>query len=255
MKSKRQIPTLQNMKQVYEKYTAQDHQVWQILFDRQIGNIPHAASISFVEGLEKVNFTRNEIPNFEKTNKVLEVLTGWKLVAVEGIVDDKLFFQLLSEKKFPATTWLRTIDELDYLEEPDMFHDVFAHVPLLANQSFVNFLEAMSAIALEHIDNTRAIELISRVYWYTIEFGLIRENNEVRIYGAGILSSAGETKFSISEEPIHKKYEVTALLETDYRKDAFQENYFIIESYEQLYNSIEMIREELKLKLLKMKVV
>lgn len=250
MKSKRQIPTLKNMKQVYENYTNEDHRVWQILFDRQIKNLPKAASIAYLEGLQKVNFTRKKIPDFEKTNKILKELTGWKLVAVEGIVDDQLFFQLLSEKKFPATTWLRTMEELDYLEEPDMFHDVFAHVPLLVNQPFVDFLEALSAIALEHVNNTWAIQLISRVYWFTVEFGLIRENNEIRIYGAGILSSAGETKFSLSEEPIHENYDVRKILETSYRKDAFQENYFIIESYGQLFNSIVTVREELDAKLL-----
>lgn len=250
MKSKRQIPTLKNMKQVYENYTNEDHRVWQILFDRQIKNLPKSASIAYLEGLQKVNFTRKEIPDFEKTNKVLKELTGWKLVAVEGIVDDQLFFQLLSEKKFPATTWLRTMEELDYLEEPDMFHDVFAHVPLLVNQPFVDFLEALSAIALEHVNNTWAIQLISRVYWFTVEFGLIRENNEIRIYGAGILSSAGETKYSLSKEPIHGRYDVKKILNTSYRKDAFQEKYFIIESYGQLFNSTAIVRKELEAKLL-----
>ena len=249
---KRQIPTLKNMKQVHENYTNEDHRVWQILFDRQIKNIPEVASEAFIEGLNAVKFNNRQIPNFEETNGILAALTGWKLVAVEGIVDDALFFQLLSEKKFPATTWLRTIEELDYLEEPDMFHDVFAHVPLLANQHFVDFLHGLSTIALEHVDNPWAIQLLSRIYWFTVEFGLINENEGVRIYGAGILSSSGETKFSLSNNPVHHDYDIRTILGTGYRKDAFQECYFVIDSYEQMFDSMDDVKNELSAKLAEM---
>ena len=251
---KRIIPTLKDMKQVYENYTEEDHQVWQILYDRQIKNIPDAASIEFIQGLRHVGFNRERIPNFEETNLILANLTGWELVAVEGIVDDKLFFQLLSEKKFPATTWLRTMEELDYLEEPDMFHDVFAHVPLLANQHFVDFLQQLSSIALECLNNRWAIELLSRIYWFTVEFGLIQEEAGLRIYGAGILSSAGETKFSLSKDPVRNHYDVGRILDTGYRKDKFQEQYFIIGSYEELYHSIPAVKNELKARMQEMQM-
>lgn len=249
---KRSIPTLKDMKQVYEAYTEEDQEVWKILFDRQIVNLPDAATKEFMIGLEKINFTSNRIPNFEETNKILEELTGWQLVAVEGIVDDKLFFELMANKKFPATTWLRKMSELDYLEEPDMFHDVFAHVPLLTNEAFVDFLQAISQIGYDHADDPVAVDLLSRVYWFTVEFGLIRENGNPRIYGAGVLSSAGETKYSLSKEPKHFEYHVEQMLNTPYRKDIFQDRYFLIDSYEQLYHSIGEIREGLNEKLKKL---
>jgi len=238
---KRAIPTLKNMQQVHENYTAEDHLVWKVLFDRQINNLNQHATASYVEGLKIIEFSNSRIPNFSRVNQVLAGLTGWELVAVEGIVDDQLFFELLAERKFPATTWLRKMSELDYLEEPDMFHDVFAHVPLLANQQFVDFLENLAKIALKHIDNGWAIQLISRVYWFTVEFGLIREEGELKIYGAGILSSAGETEFSVSDEPVHRVYDVERIFNTGYRKDHFQQEYFIIDSFETLYESIEAI--------------
>ncbi|QSE96175.1 phenylalanine 4-monooxygenase [Fulvivirga lutea] len=239
---KRSIPTLKNMQQVYDNYTVEDHKVWKILFDRQIKNLPTAATAEYLAGLDRINFTNDEIPNFEKTNKILREATGWELVAVEGIVDDQLFFELMANKKFPATTWLRKMSELDYLEEPDMFHDVFAHVPLLVNQPFVDFLQALSQIAVEHAGDVKAIDLLSRVYWFTVEFGLIRESSGLRIYGAGILSSAGETKFSLSNEPKHFEYNVDQILNTPYRKDIFQDRYFIIDSFEELFESIHEVR-------------
>lgn len=247
---KRVIPTLKNMEQVYENYTAEDHLVWEVLFDRQIKNINQHATQAYIEGLELVGFQRSRIPNFERVNGVLAELTGWELVAVEGIVDDQLFFELLADKKFPATTWLRKMSELDYLEEPDMFHDVFAHVPLLVNQKFVDFLEQLAKIALQHIDNGWAIQLISRIYWFTVEFGLIEELGKLKIYGAGILSSTGETEFSVSKKPVHHIYDVEGMFNTGYRKDHFQEEYFIVDSFETLFNSIETIEQGLSSRVL-----
>ncbi|MEM7106928.1 MAG: phenylalanine 4-monooxygenase [Bacteroidota bacterium] len=249
--TERAIPTLKNMKQVYDAYTEEDHQVWKILFDRQIANLPQAATKEFLIGLEKINFTSDRIPNFDETNAILNELTGWELAAVEGIVDDRLFFELMSNKKFPATTWLRKMSELDYLEEPDMFHDVFAHVPLLTNQAFVDFLEAISKIGHHHADDPEAVDFLSRVYWFTVEFGLIRENGAPRIYGAGVLSSAGETEYALSNEPKHFEYHVEQMLNTPYRKDIFQDRYFLIDSYEQLYHSIGEIELGLSEKLRK----
>jgi len=242
------------MKQVYANYTAEDQKVWNILFSRQIVNLPKAATADYLDGMKLINFVDNKIPDFEETNAILEKLTGWKLAAVPGIVDDATFFKLMANKHFPATTWLRKMEQLDYLEEPDMFHDVFAHVPLLTHQAFVDFLEAISNIALKHIDNPWAVELVSRIYWFTVEFGLIRENGELRIYGAGILSSTGETKFSLSGEPQLFEYNVEQILNTAYWKDKFQDKYFIIESYEQLYNSIPEVERLLEVHLAKVEI-
>jgi phenylalanine-4-hydroxylase len=230
------------MKQIYSNYSQEDFEVWKILYDRQKDVFPSHASKAYLEGLRMANFETGIIPDFKETNGLLLTSTGWRLAVVPGIVPDYTFFELMANKRFPATTWLRKKSELDYLEEPDMFHDVFAHVPLLTNQPFVDFLEELSKIGLAYVDDPFAIELLSRVYWFTVEFGLIREEDGLRIYGAGILSSNGETKYSLSQEPKKYEFDVEHMLDTPYRKDVFQSQYFIIDSYEQLYHSIGTIR-------------
>jgi phenylalanine-4-hydroxylase len=150
-------------------------------------------------------------------------------------------------QEFPATTWLRKMSQLEYLEEPDMFHDVFGHIPLLSNPSFAKFLEELAKISLKHIDNEWAIELVSRLYWYTVEFGLIEEEGALKVYGAGILSSSGETQYSIdSDIPKRLPYDIQTIFDTPYIKDKYQEQYFVIDSYEQLYTSIPEIEKLLE---------
>ena len=239
-------PRLEDLKQDYEAYTEEDFKVWKILFERQMPNLPLAASKAYLEGVEKVGFTADRIANFEELNGILSKTTGWAVQVVPGLIDDDLFFGLLNNRRFPSSTWLRKMGQLDYLEEPDMFHDAFAHMPMLTNQPYVDFLEKLSGIALKHIGNPWAIQLLSRIYWFTIEFGLIREEGKLKIYGAGILSSAGETKFSLSNKPIHYPYEVRRILNQEYWKDKFQDKYFVIDSYEQLYQSLSGIEEALE---------
>jgi phenylalanine-4-hydroxylase len=231
------------VRQIYSNYTSEDFEVWKILYDRQMKQFPTHACTAYNEGLKTAHFETGIIPDFNETNQILKETTGWQLAVVPGIVPDYTFFELMANKRFPATTWLRKMEELDYLEEPDMFHDVFAHVPLLTNQHFVNFLEELSKIGLLYVGNDYAIQLLSRVYWFTVEFGLIQEATGVRIYGAGILSSHGETKFSLSEEPPKHAFDIEHMLDTPYRKDMMQTEYFITESYEQLYNSIPLVKE------------
>jgi phenylalanine-4-hydroxylase len=244
-------PRLQKLRQEYDRYSEEDFSVWKILFERQMPNLPKAASHAYLEGVDQVRFSADRIANFDELNQVLEKSTGWQVQVVPGLIDDDLFFGLLNNRRFPSSTWLRTMEQLDYLEEPDMFHDAFAHMPMLTNRPYVDFLENLSGIALKHITNPWAIQLLSRVYWFTIEFGLIREGGELKIYGAGILSSAGETKFSLSNEPAHLAYDVRKILNQEYWKDRFQDKYFVIESYGQLYESLPEIEEVLEEMLLK----
>jgi phenylalanine-4-hydroxylase len=229
------------MKQHYEFYEQEDFEVWNLLYLRQIKQLALSASTSHLEGLKKVTFNEDEIPKFDQINHILIKETGWELVVVPGLVPDYTFFELMSNKKFPATTWLRKMKELDYLKEPDMFHDVFAHVPLLTNQFFVDFLMELSKIGLRYCGDDAAINMLSRVYWYTVEFGLIREHKQLKIYGAGILSSAGETFYCLSDQPKRYEFDVQHIMNTGYRKDVFQDVYFVINSYEQLYQSIPEI--------------
>lgn len=234
-------------KQDYSRYTDEDRQVWQLLFDRQMALLPGLASSAYMEGITKVGFRRDKIPHFDEVNEALARHTGWQLAVVPGLIDNKPFFELLLNKKFPATTWFRKLAELDYLEEPDMFHDVFGHVPLLTNEDFCSFLSGLSNIALEHIENEWAIELISRLYWYTVEFGLINDATEgLRIYGAGILSSSGESVYCLGEQPLRVPFDVEDIINTPYIKDKFQEKYFVIDSYRQLYDSLPEVARIIK---------
>jgi phenylalanine-4-hydroxylase len=234
---------LDPMQQDYGKYTEEDFKVWKLLYERQMENLPWAASKAYTHGVDLFGFNANEIPRFDDMNRVLSETTGWQLVVVPGLIDDDLFFSLMSSKKFPASTWFRKLNEIDYLEEPDMFHDTFGHVPLLTNKPFTDFLAEISRLGLKHADNKWWVELVSRIYWFTIEFGLIREEGEMKIYGAGILSSAGETKYCLSDKAVHKTYDPEVILNTAYRKDKFQEMYFVIDSYEQLFHSLPKIEE------------
>lgn len=232
--------------QDYQAYTSEDHQVWNILYDRQMQVLPGRAAEAYFEGIEKIYFQPDQVPNFEETNTLLTSITGWSIAVVPGLIDNKPFFEFLSNKKFPATTWLRKMEQLDYLEEPDMFHDVFGHVPLLTNPHFCEFLTGLSDIALEHIDNEYAIELISRLYWYTVEFGLIENKDGLKIYGAGILSSSGESVYALeSNIPRRLPYNVKEILSSPYIKDKFQAQYWVIRSYEQLFDSIATVKKEL----------
>ncbi len=224
--------------QIYNDYTEQDFLVWKILFNRQMEILKPIVSTDYLTALEKVKFNPEKIPDFSELNTLLDSLTGWRLEVVSNISPQKDFFEFLSMKKFTATCWLRSMEQLDYLEEPDMFHDVFAHVPLLGNQYYVDFFKGISDIALKHIDNPRAIELLGRIYWFTIEFGLIREQDELKIYGAGIISSMGETKQCLSPDVLHLDFDILTVFNTDFRTDILQEKYFIINSFEQLCTSL-----------------
>lgn len=232
-----------NLIQNYDSYTEENHNVWAILYKRQIENLPQKAIPEFFEGLRKVNFKPDRIPNFDEINARLQPLTGFEVVPAPGIVDDAVFFGLIANKKFPATVWIRKMEQLDYLEEPDMFHDVFGHVPLLTIPVYCQFLAELSQMALAHVDKPEIIDRLTRVYWYTIEFGLFKRNQEVRIYGAGILSSVGESELSVSLDSVKHDFDVQQILDTSYIKETFQGQYFCISSFEELLHSLPRIKK------------
>lgn len=235
------------MIQEYDKYIEEDHEVWSILYNRMMQILPDYATEAYIKGVKEVGFLPDRIPVFKEANEKLSAITGWKIYVVPGLIDNKPFFEHLSNREFPSSTWLRKKSQLEYLEEPDMFHDIFGHVPLLANKHFADFLSQLAGIALKHIEDEWAVEILSRLYWYTVEFGLIRENGKLKVYGAGILSSSGETVYSVdSDVPVRYPYDIKQIFETPYIKDKFQEQYFVIDSYEQLFNSIPQIESILE---------
>lgn len=235
------------MEQAYDQYTAEDFEVWKILYDRQMEVLPGRASEAYFAGLDICGFSPDEIPHVETVNEHLRSETGWSMFIVPGLIADKPFFEFLANKQFPVTTWLRKKEELEYLEEPDMFHDVFGHVPLLSKQDFVDFIQSLAEVALRHIDDPDAIELMSRLYWFTVEFGLIREHGDLRIYGAGIMSSSGESVYSVEDESVPRHdFDVRHIFRTPYYKHDFQKQYFVIDGYEQLYRCTDDIEPILK---------
>lgn len=236
--------------QEYDKYTEQDHTTWSILFTRQIEKIKTVAYQNFELGLGKLNFQKEHIPDFLAVNKKLEQLTGWQIYAVPGLIDNAFFFQQMFTRHFGATTWIRKPEQLDYLEEPDMFHDVFGHIPLLTDPNICEFLHGLAKIAVKNLDNEEVIEALARLYWYTIEFGLIKEKGELKIYGAGILSSIGETDYCLSADARRVSFDLETILSTPYIKDKYQEQYFVLDSTGQLrklYRQLErrFISEEI----------
>lgn len=232
--------------QVYAKYTPEDFQVWQTLFDRQMELLAGKVAPEYLEALQQVGFRRDRIPHMEVLNARLAGLTGWKIVTVPNIVEADRFFQHLAKKEFTATCWLRRLAELDYLEEPDMFHDVFAHVPLLANEAYSHFFQQMGELALRYIHDPDIVLQLQRLYWFTIEFGLIQKSGgPLQIYGAGIISSKGETEYALSDASEKRPFEVGAVMQQAFRTDQIQPVYFVIESFEQLADCLPQVEAAL----------
>jgi len=229
--------------QQYDRYTPEDFTVWQTLFERQMNLLNQYASASYLDAIDKIGFHAAAIPDFSNVNEKLLSLTGWQLTVVPGLVPQKEFFEMLAQRIFPATCWLRTFAEIDYIEEPDMFHDVFGHVPLLANSEYASFMQAFGMLALEWINQPEIVDLLSRIYWFTVEFGLINEAGNIRIYGAGVLSSPGETMNSMKEDMIKRRFNAADILRTGYKTDVLQEQYFIIDNYAQLDNMLTEVKQ------------
>ena len=217
-------------------YAPADHATWTTLFRRQTALLPGRASAAFLEGLETLNMS-DGIPDFDRMSDVLEQRTGWRVVAVPGLVPDDVFFWHLANRRFPATNWIRPADRLDYLQEPDVFHDVFGHVPVLMNPVFADYLQAYGRGGLKAL-RLGALDYLARLYWYTVEFGLIREGGDLRIYGSGIVSSKTETIYSLdSDTPNRLAFDLKRIMQTDYRIDDVQETYFVIDDFAQLFDA------------------
>lgn len=218
--------------QRWDEFSAEDHWVWDTLFARQQTLLHGRAVEAFGQSLDVLHLSRPGVPNFDELNEKLHARTGWTVVAVPGLVPDDVFFRHLSERRFPAGNFIRAANHLDYLEEPDVFHDVFGHVPLLAQPQVADFMQALGMLGLQALDQN-ALHRLARLYWYTVEFGLARENGDLKIYGAGILSSFGESHYALeSARPRRLDFDLRRVLRTSYKTDSFQESYFVIERFE-----------------------
>jgi phenylalanine-4-hydroxylase len=214
--------------------TAEDHLVWKVLFDRQTALLHRRAAAPFAVGLSRLGLTRDAAPDLHELNERLQQLTGWSIVPVPGRVDDRTFLTLLSERCFPVTHWMRSMQHFDYLAGPDLFHDVFGHLPLLANPSWAAWLEHFGQVAHRHLADERAVQQLVRLFWHTAEFGLVQEGEQLRVFGAGLLSSAAELHRSLDTEPPRQPLDVTTALDTAIVRDGFQTSYFVLPSWSEL---------------------
>ncbi|MFM9889885.1 MAG: phenylalanine 4-monooxygenase [Rickettsiales bacterium] len=225
--------------QHWDHYTADDHAIWRELYARQSALMPGRACHEFIDGLKQMDMSGG-VPRFDQLSEILMKRTGWQVVAVSGAVPGPIFFDHLANRRFPATDWIRTREQMAYLQEPDVFHDIFGHVPLLINPIFADYMQAYGQGGLK-AQALKGIKNLGRLYWYTVEFGLIRskrDNNELRIYGAGILSSSEETVYSLtSPKPQRVAFDIKRIMRTDFHITDLQELYFVIDDFEQLFDA------------------
>ena len=221
--------------QDYAAYTSADHDTYRRLYERQAALLPGLACDEFIRALPLLG-VKDRIPRFEEVNERLHRATGWEIVTVPGLIPEVPFFTLLANRKFPVTDWIRTPQEFDYIVEPDVFHDLFGHVPLLFNPVFADHMQEYGKGGLK-AHRLDACELLSRLYWYTIEFGLIRQPDGIRAYGAGILSSGGELQHAVrSPAPQRLPLDVERVMRTRYKIDSYQQTYFVIDSFQELFD-------------------
>lgn len=216
-------------------YTKEENETWQLLIERQLTVIKERACNEFLDGLEKLQLPHDRIPQCYEVTEKLQQATGWSVKAVPALISISEFFTLLANKQFPAATFIRKREELDYLKEPDIFHEFFGHCPLLTNPAYADFVEWYGKTALT-IDSSKIHSLLGRIFWFTIEFGLLNTANGLRIFGGGILSSFEETVFALeSPKPQRIPFDIHKVLDTKYRYDEIQKEYFVLNNIEELY--------------------
>lgn len=223
-----------SVEQIWQHYTAEEHDRWGQLIDRQMALVARYAAPQFLAGLKALDLAAR-IPRFDEASEKLRRATGWEIVAVPGLIPEQHFFAHLAERRFPVTVWLRSAAEMDYLVEPDVFHDFFGHVPLLCDPIFADFVQAYG-VAGRAAASEGGVLMLARLYWYSVEFGLIKSDSGLRTYGAGILSSAGETPYSIDSPKPHRiGFDLERVMRTNYLIDAFQKTYFVVDSFDRLF--------------------
>jgi len=223
------------IEQNWSRYSDEEHAIWRFLFERQQRLLARRACREYLDGLRGLGVASAGIPDFRRLSDILDRATGWRIVAVSGLVPDELFFALLADRRFPSTCFIRRRDQLDYLQEPDVFHDIYGHVPLLMNPVFADYMQAYGKAGLKAL-RLGSLKQLARLYWYTVEFGLIATPEGLRIYGSGILSSAGESFYCLEDKRPHRvPFDIRRVMRTQYRIDRYQETYFVIDGFDQLF--------------------
>ncbi|MBS0289981.1 MAG: phenylalanine 4-monooxygenase [Proteobacteria bacterium] len=220
--------------QGFVQYTPAENAVWHDLFVRQMKLLPNRACQEYLDGIEALGLTAEHIPQIPEVNNRLRALTGWEVAPVPALIDFQAFFELMANKKFPAATFIRSREELDYLQEPDIFHEIFGHCPLITLPVYADFMHEYGKLGLQSSHQDRV--MLARLYWFTVEFGLLKTNDGLRIYGGGILSSFGESQYCLdSDIPVRKPLDPVDAFRTPYRIDIFQPLYFVINSLTELF--------------------
>jgi len=227
--------------QPWASYARSDHETWATLFERQKQLLVGRACDEFLENQQRFGMTPDAIPKFDDLNRVLKGTTRWQIIGVEGLLPELTFFDHLANRRFPVTWWIRKPEQIDYIAEPDLFHDLFGHVPLLLNPVFADYMQAYGCGGVKaHGLGAEALVNLTRLYWYTVEFGLIKQSNGLRIYGSGIVSSKGESIHCLeSAAPNRIGFDMPRIMRTRYRIDTYQKTYFVIDSFQQLMDATE----------------
>ena len=224
--------------QDWNAYTATDHEVWQILYAKRMRELASTASDVFLTGAEIIGLSPEHIPNLAEVNRRLRRRTGWSAVPVGGFLPAREFFASLAERKFPTTVTIRSRESLDYVPEPDIFHDVFGHVPLHSDPAFAGFLQKCGEVAARATTDAD-VEMMTRLFWFTVEFGLIREGDGAKIYGSGLISSAGDAANALGPNCDRRPFSVDAVISQAFRIDELQNTLFVVESFDQLFEAID----------------
>jgi phenylalanine-4-hydroxylase len=227
-------------------YTEEDNQNWNILYSKAMQALPEIADEKVLIGIKKVGLPSDRVPDFEDINKQLSTISDWRIVPLEEMVEDNDFISMLAEKKYPCRKWLRSHEQIESDEnEYDLFHDLFGHTTLLYIPEYCNYLKALGQLALKNINNKQALLFLKRVYWHTVQYGLVVSGNTLKIYGAHLLTSRSETLFAMSAGVPKYDFNISVIMDTPYVKNRYQDRYFVINNFEQLYNSMSDIEAEL----------
>jgi phenylalanine-4-hydroxylase len=234
----------QPVQQNWDRYTVADHEVWQILYARRMEQLEQTASRIFLDGAKLIGLAPNEIPNLDEVNRRLGPRTGWNAVPVGGFLPAKEFFASLSARRFPTTVTIRSRNSIDYVPEPDIFHDVFGHVPLHSDPPFADFLQKFGQAATM-ARTPEEVEMMARLFWFTIEFGLIDENSKPKIYGSGLISSSGDAANALGSTCDRRPFTLDGVISQSFRIDQLQDTLFVVDAFDQLYEAVDQIMERM----------